>query len=109
MIIKGCLVKHVAPLMVDDVAFDFPDPKIICAHLGSFQYMDTTNMLLHHRNVFADISFWPLNPLYVDLVPWNLLEKTVPDKILFGSDYPVEQTPKEAAEVVEKLPVSKSF
>jgi len=59
--------------------------------------------------VFADISFWPLHPFYVDIVPWSLLEKTVPDKILFGSDYPAGQTPKEAAEAVKKLPVSQSF
>ncbi len=109
VIIKGCRVKHVHPLMIDDVAFDFPDLKIICAHLGGWQYMDTINMLLHHSNVFADISFWPLNPLYVDLVPWGLLEKILSDKILLGSDYPAGQTPKEAVEAVQKLPVSQSF
>jgi predicted TIM-barrel fold metal-dependent hydrolase len=95
--------------MVDDVAFDFPDLKIICAHLGSWQYLDTISMLLHHQNVFADLSFWPLHPLYRDLVPWSLLEQTVSNKILFGSDYPAGQTPKEAAEAVEKLAVSESF
>ncbi len=109
VIIKGVRVKHVHPLMIDDVAFDFPDLKIICAHLGGWQYMDTINMLVHHRNVFADISFWPLNPFYMDIVPWSLLEKTVPDKILLGSDYPAGQTPKEAIETLERLPISQSF
>jgi len=109
VILKGLRVKHVHPLMIDDVAFDFPDLKIICAHLGGWQYMDATNMLVHHSNVFADISFWPLNPFYVDIVPWSLLERTVPDKILLGSDYPAGQTPKEAAEAVKKLPVGQSF
>jgi predicted TIM-barrel fold metal-dependent hydrolase len=109
VIIKGCRVKYVHPLMIDDVAFDFPDLTIICAHLGGFQYMDTINMLLHHSNVYADISFWPLHPLYADLVPWSLLEKTLQDKILLGSDYPAGQTPKEAAEAVQKLPISQSF
>jgi len=66
-------------------------------------------MLVHHSNVYADISFWPLNPLYVDIVPWSLLERTVSDKILLGSDYPAGQTPKEAAEAAKKLPVSQSF
>jgi predicted TIM-barrel fold metal-dependent hydrolase len=109
VIIKGVRVKHVHPLMVDDVAFDFPDLKIICAHLGGWQYLDAISMLLHHRNVFADLSFWPLNPLYVGLVPWSLLEQTVSDKVLLGSDYPAGQTPKEAAEAVKRLPVSQSF
>ncbi len=109
VIVKGVRVKHVHPLMIDDVAFDFPDLKIICAHLGGWQYMDVLNMLVHHENVYADVSFWPLNSLYKDIVPWNLLEKTVPDKILFGSDYPAGQTPSEAAEAVQKLPISQGF
>ncbi len=66
-------------------------------------------MLVHHGNVFADISFWPLNPLYSDLVPWSLLEKTVSDKILFGSDHPASQTPKEACEAIKKLPIGQNF
>ncbi len=71
--------------------------------------MDLIGMLIRHSNVFADISFWPLNPLYSDLVPWSLLERAVPDKILFGSDYPPGQTPKEASEAVSKLAISQSF
>lgn len=71
--------------------------------------MDAINMLLHHSNVYADISFWPLNPLYTNFVPWSLLEKIVPDKILLGSDYPPGQTPKEAVEAAKKLPISQSF
>jgi len=109
VILKGLRTKHVHPLMVDDIAFDFPDLKIICAHLGGWQYMDTINMMLHHRNVYADISFWPLNPLFKELVPWKLLERTLSDKIMLGSDYPAGQTPKEAAEAVKTLPISDSF
>ncbi len=108
-IFKGVRAKHVHPLMIDDVAFDFPNLKIICAHLGGWQYMDLIGMLVHHSNVFADLSFWPLNPLYQNIVPWSLLENTVPDKILLGSDYPAGQIPMEAAEAVKKLPVSQSF
>ncbi len=108
-ILEGFRAKHVHPLMIDDVAFDFPDLKIICSHLGGWQYMDLIGMLIHHSNVFDDISFWPLNPFYSELVPWSLLEKAVPDKILFGSDYPAGQTPKEAAEAVKKLPISQDF
>ena len=62
-----------------------------------------------HANVFADISFWPLNPFCVDMVPWSLLEKTVSNRILLGSDYAAGQIPKEAAEAVRKLPISQDF
>ncbi len=32
-----------------------------------------------------------------------------PDKILFGSDYPAGQTPKEAVEAVKRLPIGQDF
>ena len=108
-LVMGCRGKHVQPLMIDDVAFDFPDLKIICAHLGGWNYMDVHSLLVRHANVYADLSFWPLNPRYTNLVPWKLLEETVADKILFGSDYPAGQTPKEALEAVGRLAVSENF
>jgi predicted TIM-barrel fold metal-dependent hydrolase len=108
-LIMGYRVKYVQPLMVDDVAFDFPDLKIICAHMGGHQYMDVHSMLVRHPNVYADLCFWPLNPHYKDLIPWRLLEETVPDKVLLGSDYPCGQTPKEAVETVRNLPISEDF
>lgn len=108
-LVMGYRVKYVQPLMVDDVAFDFPHLKIICAHMGGHQYMDVHSMLVRHPNVYADLSMWPLNPLHKDLIPWRLLEQTVPDKILLGSDYPCGQTPKEAVEAVRTLPISEDF
>ncbi len=71
--------------------------------------MDVYNMLVRHRNVYADLCFYPLNPRYKNSIPWSLLEETVPDRILLGSDYPCGQTPKEAAEAVRTLPISENF
>jgi len=108
-LIIGAQIKHVQPLMVDEVAVDFPDLKIICAHMGGHHYMDVHNLLVRHPNVYDDLSFWPLHPYYKDMIPWNLLEKTVPDKILLGSDYPAGQTLTEAVEAVRSLPISEVF
>ena len=108
-LIINALIKHVQPLMVDEVAFDFPDLKIICAHMGGHHYMEVHNLLVRHPNVYADLSFWPLHPYYKDMIPWSLFEKTVPDKILLGSDYPAGQTLGEAVEAVRSLPISEDF
>ncbi len=108
-LVMGFRVKHAQPLMVDDVAFDFPGLKIICAHMGAHQYMDVHSMLVRHQNVYADLCFWPLNPHYRDLIPWSLLDETVRDKIMLGSDYPCAQTSKEAVEAVQSLPISDDF
>ncbi|HHU76756.1 MAG TPA: amidohydrolase [Firmicutes bacterium] len=105
----GYRVKHALPLMVDDIAFDFPDLKIVCAHLGAQHYMDVHSLMVRHPNVYADVSFWPMLPHNVDLIPWQLLEETVPDKIFLGSDYPTGNTPGEAVEAVKNLPISEDF
>lgn len=108
-LIMGCRVKHVRPILVDDVAFDFPDLKINCSHLGCWDFMDVHSLLLRHPNVYSDLSAWPLDERYTDVVPWKLLEETVPDKLMLGSDYPAAQTPAEAVQAVMKLPIGDEF
>jgi predicted TIM-barrel fold metal-dependent hydrolase len=91
---------------IDDVALEFPQMKIVLAHMGMHRYLDAHALLVRHANVYADLSFWPLHPSYRHLIPWSMLEQTVPDKILLGSDFPVGQTPGEAIQAVKTLPVS---
>ncbi|MDH3444461.1 MAG: amidohydrolase family protein [Deltaproteobacteria bacterium] len=91
---------------LEDIALDFPRMKMILAHLGMQSYMDIHSLLVRHQNVYADLSFWPLNPRYRHLVPWSLLEETVPRKLLLGSDFPVGQSPAEAIDAVGELPIS---
>lgn len=97
------------PLSLDDVAHDFPRMKMIMAHLAMERFLDAHSLLVRHPNLYADLSFWPLHPLYRDLIPWRLFEATVPGKILFGSDFPAGQTPAEAVAAVRSLPVSEGF
>lgn len=108
-LIMGCRISHVHPLLIDDVAFDFPALKIIAAHMGCWNYMDVHSLLLRHPNVYADLSAWPLDPLYANLMPWSMFEKTISDKLMLGSDYPAAQTPQEALDVVNSLPISDEF
>jgi len=77
--------------------------------LGCWDYMDVHSLLLRHANVYSDLSAWPLDPVYVDLLPWKVFEQTVPDKLMLGSDYPAAQTPQEALAVVNSLPISDEF
>lgn len=97
------------PLTLDDVAHDFPKMKVIVAHLAMEGFLDAHSLLVRHANVYADLSFWPLHPTYRRLIPWQVLEETVADKLLFGTDFPVGQTPTEAVAAVRSLPVSDDF
>lgn len=96
-------------LALDDVALDFPNMKIVIAHLAMHRFLDAHSLLVRHANVYADLSFWPLHPLYRDLVPWALFERTAADKLLLGSDFPVGQTPTEAVAAVAALPIGDDF
>ena len=105
----GTRSKFWDPTTLDDVALDFPEMKIVLAHMGMQDYMQAHSLLVRHVNVYADLSFWPLHPAYCRLIPWSLFEETVPQKIFFGSDFPVGQSPTEAVEAVKSLPVSSYF
>lgn len=73
------------PMMIDDVAVDFPDLKIILAHGGRPLWMEAVFFLLRrHPNVFLDISGIP---------PLKLLEyfprlEEIGGKVMFGTDWP---------------------
>ncbi len=105
----GTRTKFWDSTAIDDVALDFPEMKIVLAHMGMQNFMDAHSLLVRHPNVYADLSFWPLHPSYRRLIPWSLLEETVAEKILLGSDFPVGQTPAEAVDAVRGLPISEKF
>jgi predicted TIM-barrel fold metal-dependent hydrolase len=78
------------PLYVDDVAVDFPYPKIILAHGGRPLWTQTAFFLVRrHKNVYMDISSIP---------PKRLLEyfprlELIAEKTMFGSDWPDPAVP----------------
>jgi predicted TIM-barrel fold metal-dependent hydrolase len=105
----GTRTRFWEPSALDDVALDFPKMKMVLAHMGMQDFMQAHSLLLRHPNVYADLSFWPLHPAYSSLMPWPLFEQTTPAKILYGSDFPVGQSPREAVDAVNNLPVSERF
>ena len=49
-------VRQAHPLLVDDVAVDYPDTKFLMCHLGNPWFQDTAEVLYKNKNVYADIS-----------------------------------------------------
>jgi predicted TIM-barrel fold metal-dependent hydrolase len=49
-------VRQAHPLLVDDVAVDYPDVKFVICHLGNPWFQDTAEVLYKNENVYADIS-----------------------------------------------------
>jgi predicted TIM-barrel fold metal-dependent hydrolase len=83
----GVRLKYGQPIMVDDVAVDFPDMKIILAH-PSWPWTDESlSMALHKENVFIDLSGW--SPKYFPKQIIQYANTQLRKKMLFGSDYPL--------------------
>ena len=84
-VFKGARIKYGDPLLLDDVAIDFPDLQILLAHAGRpFWYEQAFWMARRHDNVYLEISGLPAKNL---LVYFPRLEELA-EKIVYGSDWP---------------------
>ena len=82
----GAKIRHAHPLAIDDLAADFPDLKIICAHPGWPWIEEMTAVALHKANVFWEMSGWA--PKYLPDGIKRDIRGRLKDKVMFGSDYP---------------------
>jgi predicted TIM-barrel fold metal-dependent hydrolase len=83
----GVHLKYGQPMLVDDVAVDFPDMKIILAH-PSWPWVDESlSMALHKNNVYIDLSGW--SPRYFQPQIIQYANTQLKHKMLFGSDFPL--------------------
>ncbi len=83
----GVRLKYGRPMLIDDVAVDFPGLPIILAH-PSFPWQDEAiSICLHKPDVYIDLSGWSPKYFSANLIQYaNTLLK---HKVLFGSDYPL--------------------
>lgn len=88
-------LKWAQPLLVEDVAADFPRLNIVIAHLGWPWVLDSVALALKYPNIYLDTS-----ALYFDnpwdfiafamkgQVPLTVFERSLRHQIVFGSNYP---------------------
>ena len=94
-------IRYANPLLLDDVANDFPNLNIVMSHGGRpFWYAEAEWLLRRHPNMFIDISGVP--PLQL---PRNFpkLERLY-DRFVFGSDWPNVISIKNQIDQVTHLP-----
>ena len=83
--------KYALPILLDDVARDFPNLKLVAFHMG-YPYCDDLNMVaLGHPNVYVCLSLlcpWALSaPRKLAKILGEALRFVGPDKIIWGTDY----------------------
>jgi len=76
------------PLQLEDVALDFPDLKMIIAHLGHPWEEDVVVLIRKCPNVYADVSAVHYRPWRYWQAMVTAMEYGVADKLLLGSDFP---------------------
>lgn len=92
-------LEYARPVLIDEVAREFPDLKIVLAHMG-FPWIDETIVMLgKHRNVYSDVSGLLTQPWRAYNALVSAHQYGVIDKLLFGSGFPFTS----AAQAIEAL------
>ncbi len=84
---RGIKLRYSNPLLLDDVAADFPRLTVILAHPSVPWQAEAISMATHKANVFIDLSGW--RPKYFPAELVRAASGMLHDKVLFGSDYPL--------------------
>lgn len=97
--VRTAPIRYAHPLIMDEIAMEFPELRIVMAHLGHPWQPDTIVVIRKHPHVYADISglFYRPWSFYSALrlaVEWDVMHK-----LLFGSDFPVT-TPQETMDAL---------
>jgi hypothetical protein len=89
-------VRYAHPLALDEAAVEFPDVTFVLCHLGNPWFVDAMEVVYKNENVVADISGLTLGafaPRFERFALGKVNEVLAyinnPDKLLFGSDWPI--------------------
>jgi len=84
---RGIKLRLSDPMLLDDVAADFPALQVVLAH-PSVPWQDSAiSMATHKANVWIDLSGW--SPKYFPPQLVRAAGSMLQDKVLFGTDYPL--------------------
>jgi predicted TIM-barrel fold metal-dependent hydrolase len=84
---RGIKLRYSDPMLIDDVAADFPGLTVILAH-PSVPWQDAAlSIATHKANVYIDLSGW--SPRYFPPQLVQAANGRLADRMLFGSDYPL--------------------
>ena len=81
-------LRWALPLLLEDVAMDFPDLRMIIAHLGHPWEEDVVALMRKTPNMYADISAVHYRPWRYWQAMVTAMEYGVTHKLLLASDYP---------------------
>lgn len=90
--VGGTLLDYSRPVHFDAVAVEFPDLRMVLAHLGHPWEGETIAVIRRHPHVYADLSALYYRPWQFYNSMRLLVEYRTEAKVLFGSDFPFTTT-----------------
>lgn len=84
---RGLRLSYSNPLLLDDVAADFPTLSIVMAHPSFPWQEEALAVATHKQNVWIDLSGW--SPKYFPPILIQYVNSILQDKVMFGSDFPL--------------------
>jgi len=84
---RGIKLRLSNPMLIDDVAADFPGMPVILAHPSVPWQDEAISIATHKANVYIDLSGW--SPKYFPPQLVRAASSLLQDKVLFGTDYPL--------------------
>lgn len=89
---SGTPLEYARPAHMDQVAIDYPDLKIVMAHLGHPWEGEAIAVIRRNENVFADVSALYYRPWQFYNSMRLVTEYRAEGKVLLGSDFPFTTT-----------------
>lgn len=82
----GIRHRFAHPLLLDDLAAEFAELRIIAAHPSHPWQAEAVAIAEHKPNIYLELSGW--SPKYLDDALLSAIQRTLSDRVLFGTDFP---------------------
>lgn len=107
----GCMARldQADPLLIDDIANDFPRLKIMLTHLGTLWHNESFMIVEKHPNLYIDTAAYPYE--IEELLTERTIRRIGPSKFIFGTDFPMPYEGRlhrlgDFVEVIDSLAIS---
>jgi len=84
----AAVLDYARPYLLDEVAREFPELKIVIGSMGNPFLEQTLSMLAKHKNVYADLTIKTTSVWQTYNTVLATHERGVMDKLIFGSGFP---------------------
>jgi len=82
-------MEYAQPVLLDEIARELPDLRMVIAHMGYPWTNETIVLLAKHPHVYAEISWLLAQPWQAYQTLLSAYQFSVMDKLLFGSGFPM--------------------